>query len=185
MKNRTDKLKSLFSVLLLCAVMVAGPAFAQQEISGSQSGTLGPGEYLVTGNISVSSGNTLTIKPGTKFFHNGNHAWEISGALRAEGTPQDSIYFIRKDAVAGHRWDGIQIKGNSTDSSILDYCIIDNCHTPTNYYGAGLRLDKGCIVVKNSSITNCEGEAGGGICCSGESIVIENCFIAYNKTYGT
>ncbi len=174
-----------FTVLRFCLFVTGTTVFAQQQISGSQSGTLGPGEYLVTGKITVGSGKTLTIKPGTKFLHNGNHAWEISGDLRADGTPEDSIYFIRKDAVAGHRWDGIQIKGNSTDSSILDYCIIDNCHTPTNCYGAGLRLNKGNIVVKNSSITNCEGEAGGGICCSGGSSVIENCYIAYNKTYGT
>lgn len=167
-------------------MIVAGTTvFAQQQISGSQSGTLGPGEYLVTGNITVGSGKVLTIKPGTKFLHNGKHSWEISGELRAEGTPRDSIYFIRKDAVAGHRWGGIQIQGNSADSSTLDYCVVDNCYTPTNTYGAGLRLKDGQIVIKNSRITNCEGEAGGGVYCSGKNIVIENCLIAYNKTYGT
>lgn len=172
-------------LMVLITFFISLQVNAQQQISGSQSGVLGPGEYLVTGNITVGSGKALTIKPGTKFLHNGNHSWEISGEFRAEGTLEDSIYFIRKDAVAGHRWDGIQIQGNSTDSSILSYCIVDNCHTPTNTYGAGLRLKKGCIVVRNSRITNCEAEAGGGICSSGDNVLIENCYIAYNKTYGT
>ena len=56
---------SYLMILLLMAFVLVMPAFSQTEISGSQSGTLGPGTYIVVGYIQVDPLAVLTIAPGT------------------------------------------------------------------------------------------------------------------------
>ena len=97
------------TLMLWCILLLAASSAAQTEISGPQSGTLGPGTYLVTAEISVQSGNSLTILPGTTFLHNGNHRWIISGEFTAEGTEADSIVFVPQDTLEIHMWGGAQI----------------------------------------------------------------------------
>ncbi len=176
------RLKSMYRLLFLCVVTSCVSVCAQQVISGSQSGTLGPGEYLVTGGITVSSGSTLTVKPGTKFFHNGNHTWEISGELRAEGAREDSIYFIRKDAVEGHRWGGIRFKSGAP-ASVLDYCVIDYCYMP-DYNGpsSSIMVNSTELTLKHSRVSNaaCNNDFG-GVYAKSSVILIDSCLIVNNK----
>ncbi|NOQ21898.1 MAG: hypothetical protein GQ565_04510 [Candidatus Aegiribacteria sp.] len=178
MKHRN---MTLFAVS--CIMLFAASAGAQTEISGPQSGTLGPGTYLVTGEISVASGNSLTIEPGTTFLHNGNHQWLVSGTFSAIGTETDSIRFLRREPVSGHRWGGLHFIGGAPIAN-LDYCVVDYCYidysssyyASVNVYNGGLGIS-----LKHSTITNgYVGYYGGGLYAKNASVLIDSCLIAYN-----
>ncbi|NOQ23320.1 MAG: hypothetical protein GQ565_11825 [Candidatus Aegiribacteria sp.] len=169
--------------MTVCVIIFAPSAGAQTEISGSQSGTLGPGTYLVTGEISVESGNSLTIAPGTTFFHNGNHKWIISGHLTAEGAEGDSILFVRQDPVVEHRWGGLRFQ-TGAPAAILDYCVIDHCYMP-DYTGPNASItvngSQG-LTLKHSRVSNgaCNNDHG-GIYAANTTVIIENCVIRDNE----
>jgi len=177
-------LKSSVLLSLLIALMVGTPAMAQPQISGPQSGTLGPGTYLVVGNIRVITDETLTIVPGTTFLHNGNWIWEISGQLNAEGAEGDSIYFVRQNPINDHRWGGIRFQEGASSNGTIDYCVIDYCYhgiQPYYTYGGGIYTNTADITITNSRISNCSNYwDGGGIYAESADVVIENCLIVDN-----
>ncbi len=178
-----NRLRLLIGTTLLGGALTVLTVNAQQQISGSQSGTLGPGEYTITGNISVGSGATLTIKPGTKFLHTGNFKWNISGKLLAEGTAGDSIYFMRKDAVDNHRPGSINF--SNAKASKFDYCVIDYCYidwgTKTNTASVNVIGGEG-LEVLHSRISNGHSKATqGGINAKNTTLLVEQSLITKNS----
>ncbi len=163
----------LVLVLLLCQSVT----FCQQSISGPQSGTLGPGNYEVTGNITVGAGNKLTIEPGTDFEHGGSFSWKISGELKAVGTADEKIRFV---STGSSKWGGIQFLQGSSDESILDHCVIDKCNRSQD--GAGISVSDVSVIIQNSTISNCQsGGYGGGIGATNSSLTIRHCVIEGNS----
>ncbi|TKJ41223.1 hypothetical protein CEE37_06040 [candidate division LCP-89 bacterium B3_LCP] len=182
------QIKSLITAYALLVVLAVTTSFAQPIISGQQSGTLGPETYIVNGDIQVLSGQTLTIMPGTVFLHNGNHTWEISGQLNAEGTETDSIKFVRQDPIDEHRWGGIRFLSGSSDQSSIDYCVIDHCFHdifPFGNYGAGIFIDGIYLEISNSRISNCLNNwEGAGIYAYNATVITSHCLIVDNSTEG-
>jgi hypothetical protein len=174
--------KILFTALML-TLIISVIGYAQPQISGPQSGTLGPGTYLVVGNIRVNAGNTLTIVPGTTFLHNGNWKWEISGQMNAVGTETDSIFFIRQQPLEEHRWGGIRFLTGATTGSVLSYCVIDNCKHTTSTLGGGIYSTVD-VQILHSRISNCYnyGE-GAGIYITNCNATIQYCSITDNTAY--
>ena len=171
---------------LLVCLLTVGLSHAQLQISGPQSGTLGPGDYIVIGDISVQSGQTLTIEPGTNFLHNGGWAWNIYGQLNAEGTETDSIYFVRQSEVPNYRWKSIRFQSGASDASTLDYCVIDNCNIPSGspytMRGGGIYSNGCAVTITNTRISNCDAYwDGGGIYAAGASITVDHCLIVDNE----
>ncbi len=166
--------KFLFSLFIIVSA-----ASAQTVISGPQSGTLGPGAYIVDGDILVEAGNSLSILPGTSFLHNGNHQWLISGGFSAVGTEQDSILFVRQNPVDDNRWGGLHFLSGASEAT-LDYCHIDHCligfsmnfFASVNVYGgAGLSL-------KHSRITGSDTFFyGGAVYANNASVLVDSCLI--------
>ena len=74
-----------------------------QDTVWSMTNNLGR-PYVVTGNVTVNTGSTLRIEPGTivKFRRSGLRLI-INGILDAQGTPTSPIYFTseRDDSVGG------------------------------------------------------------------------------------
>ncbi len=177
------KFREAKKLLVLCAVGFATFANAQTEISGPQSGTLGPGTYLVTGEITVASGDSLTIVPGTTILHNGNHKWLISGQFTAEGTAGDSIYFVRQDSIEDHRWGGLRFQ-TGAPSAVLDYCVIDHCYMPSyNGPSASITVNGSLgLTLKHSRISNaaCNNDHG-GVYAYNTVVVIDSCVIRNNS----
>jgi hypothetical protein len=175
--------KKQLIALLLC-LTVYGLSLAQ-EISGPLSGTLGPGTYIVVGDIQVQHAATLDIVPGTTLLHNGAWSWNIYGQLNAEGTEADSIYFIRQNEVPGHRWRSIRFQSGASSASTINYCVIDNCNvpsgTPYSMKGGGIYANGVGITITNTRISNCDAYwDGGGIYANNANIVVENCLIVDN-----
>ena len=177
--------KNLTAILLLlmCLPVVC---FAQQEISGPQSGTLGPGNYVVVGDIQVESGESLNIVPGTTFLHNGdepNYKWEIHGAFTAVGTENDSIYFLSQDGVTLYdRWGGLRFMFGAP-VAVLDYCVVDNCHLDfDDFYVAGVNVNGGMgLNLTHSRVSNCYGwNISSGVYVINGDVFIDSCQIVGN-----
>ncbi|TKJ40816.1 hypothetical protein CEE37_07580 [candidate division LCP-89 bacterium B3_LCP] len=182
------RLKFLMMLSTVIVFISSTVTYAQTQISGPQSGTLGPGTYEVIGDIQVLNGTTLNIIPRTTFEHSGNYTWEITGQLNAEGAEGDSIYFIRQNPIEDHRWGGIRFFYGATNFSTIDYCVIDHCYHDWTVFlnvGAGLYVEAVDLTVSNSRISNCLNVwDGGGIYAFAANIVIENCLITGNSTEG-
>lgn len=177
-------MKKFVLIALLCFSLVS-LSRGQPQISGPQSGTLGPGTYIVVGDIQVQAGNTLTILPGTTFLHNGPWSWNIYGQLNAEGTETDSIYFVRQNPIPDHRWRSIRFQSGASDASTLDYCVIDNCNIPSgapySMKGGGIYTNGVDITVNNTRISNCDAYwDGGGIYANSANITVDHCLIVDN-----
>lgn len=178
------KVSLIYHVCLTVIIMSTVSIYAQTQISGSQSGILGPGKYLVVGDITVEAGKTLEVAPGTEFLHSGHYVWNVNGLLKALGNKIDSIHFIRQNPVESHRWAGLRFLKGAADSSKLDYCVIDNCKNTGSINGGGVYCDKVIVIIRNSRISNCElGEngAGAGIYASEADILVEQCLITNNS----
>ena len=137
------------AVILLLAV----PQFAlcQTEVSGSQSGvwTNAGSPYLVTGQVTVPPGQTLTIEPGVEVEFQGHFKLTVNGTLHAVGADGDTIRFTTDDPTTG--WGGIRI--DSGQISTLAYCRIEYGKTSSGDYpdihGGGLALLSSDAVVSN------------------------------------
>ena len=137
-------------------------------LSGSISGIIGPGTYRVGGDIIVHSGETLVVRPGTRFeFANGTRLI-VHGTLIAEGLSSDKIFFLSDSAST--RWGGIAFHGAT--SCILYNCVITGANgvaievVNTN----GLRIDK----------CNIEYNVGGIKVIGGSNVLVERTKIVNN-----
>jgi hypothetical protein len=79
--------------------------------------------YVVSNNITVASGVTLTIEPGVTVRFNQGLGMTIHGRLLAEGTEASPILFTRN--VGASTWNQLDFTANSTTSRIahaqMDY----------------------------------------------------------------
>lgn len=175
--------------LFVLALVLPGLLTAQPQLSGPQSGTLGPGTYIVAGNITVNAGETLIIAPGTTFLHNGYWWWRIYGTLHAVGTVTDSIRWSRLDPVLEDRWAGIQFQLGAPSGSLFSYCVLEYGYKPEEVYP-----NKGGAIYTNTvplAITHCRisfndaDGGGGGIYAFGvDGMVITHNVICDNLTSG-
>ena len=159
------RLRICFLLTLIFVLLVPITMLAQPTIQGALSGSLGPGTYIVNGDCEVSSGQSLTINPGTTLLHNGHHTWNIYGELIAVGTENQPIVFDRQDPVENHKWGGIRFQYEASDNCILQWCDIafgKNIVAP-NIRGGGLYIERTRVDVLNCTIRNCQAADGGGI----------------------
>ena len=71
--------------------------------------------YLVTGDVPVNTGSTLTILPGTEVRFAQNASLQINGTLIADGTSEQQIHFIA-DQPKG-TWKDIAFNDSAVDAS--------------------------------------------------------------------
>lgn len=145
---------------------MSGIASGGNKSSISVSGTIssnttwtGVDTILVTGNVTISDGVTLTINPGMKVVFLGHYYINVQGRLLAIGTPADTIIFTVADTAGYHNhshtgWRGIRIwdtpAGN--DSTKLVYCRLE--------YGKDVDSQRGGAILvtgfKKLLVNHCE-----------------------------
>lgn len=168
------------TVFLLLVMSLPVVCFAQQEISGLQSGILGPGDYTVVGDIEVESGTSLTIVSGTTFNHDGNYKWNIYGAFTAAGAENDSIYFI---CDSNNGWGGLRFR-YAAPVAVLNYCVVDNCHLEySTVYFAAINVTAGMgLTLTHSRISNNQSDNySSGVYVVNSVAFIDNCRIINNS----
>lgn len=93
-------------------------------------------EWLVTSNIAIPQGVTLTIDPGTTVRFNENTGISNSGTLVADGTPENPILMIPNQL--GY-WNGV-------NRATLRYCKIQNVKLNYEIQTQGYYSYENCIL---------------------------------------
>ena len=124
-------------------------------LSGSLSGILPSGDYLVFDSIEVDEGDTLIMNPGANLFFKQDMGFNINGLLIAVGSDSESIKFTREED--GVTWGGVNFLESSDDNSKMSYCLIE-------YSGnSGIRFDNANPTISHMIISNnASGQYGGG-----------------------
>ena len=163
---------------------------------GSLSGTLAPSSYHVIDAISVNSGDSLRLPPGTTFIFEGPYPFRIYGTLLADGVEGDSIVLTTDTLANPGGWGGLRFSGTASSGSRLAYCLIESGFASGNWpdcAGGGVC----CLDGSSPTFTNCTirgnrayyyyGSLGGGVYCQSSSPAFTNCMISDNSTdyYGS
>lgn len=75
--------------------------------------------YIVTDNLGVPEGVTLTIQPGTVVQFKNGAKLSCAGRLKAEGKPDSMIVFTKEET--GYEWAGLEY----TAADTLKYCLLE------------------------------------------------------------
>ncbi len=172
------KLSTSILVVCLWIGLVACIADAQEYIHGSLSGILGPGNYIVDGDIQVNEGDVLTINPGTTLLHSGHFTWRIQGEINMMGTADDVIVFTRQQPIESHLWGGIRFDNSTSANSELQWCVFEACFNITypEHRGGAIFIDSVSVRISDCAFLYCESIEGAGIYASfADSLIIENC----------
>ena len=128
--------------------------FAQTQVSGNQSGTwaLNDSPYEVTGDITIPSGQTLSIEAGVQVIFQGYYRIYVDGKIEANGDENNQIIFTPANQNTG--WGGIRLDG-TPDISIFHYCKFE--YGKTDATGNYPDMHGGAIVLKdaNAQFYNC------------------------------
>lgn len=136
------------------------------EVRGAQSGrwTLANSPYVVTGNIIVPAGMTLTVEAGVVVKFAGYFSFKVEGTLRALGLPQQRIVFTssKDQELAANAsentlptpndWYGLEFTDNSNDEqSRVENCWLKHCRRPLTLVQAYPKLES--ITISRSGTT--------------------------------
>jgi hypothetical protein len=103
--------------------------------------------YIVTGNILVQEGVTLTIEPGVMIKFEGEYYIRIIGNLSAEGTAASIITFTSNNE--NIVWERIEIK--DSNNSVLRFCKIEQAVVGISLINSTVTVED-CIVSDNGTI---------------------------------
>jgi len=165
-----DKMNSRNLIIIILALTGFTNASAQTTIPGGNvSGTweASGSPYLIEGEITIPSGDSLVIEPGVDVIFQGHYKFIVNGWLEAIGTEQDSILFTPANTSEG--WHGIRFI-DAPDSSHLLFCLIQYGHTIWISFpdacGGGIYCENSNPVIAHCTIKENEsGAYGGGIYC--------------------
>jgi len=153
----------IVAVALVAVAVPAVPVGADTPVSGhitvDTTWDTAGSPYIVTADVTVDSGKTLTIDPGVTVKFNSGTSLYVDGTLVAEGTSGSNIVFTSNAGTpAGGDWWRIQFNTGSTGS--VKYCDIA--------YGT--------IPIYLNSVSGSEGNP---------AVTVENCNLHDNKTGST
>tara|TARA_B110000879_G_scaffold190088_1_gene254113 strand:+ start:130 stop:1824 length:1695 start_codon:yes stop_codon:yes gene_type:complete len=147
------------------------------NISGNWSNT---NTYIVNGDITIPSGQTLTIEQGTEIKFDGYHSLIVNGTLNAIGSENNNIKFTSiSTSPSNEDWNQILIN-NSNTLSILEYCTIEYGKKSDNDW-TGIVQIYGKANIINCTIRN---SGGSGIYVSSNEDILINKNIIQNCTVG-
>lgn len=133
------------------------------------------GPYIVTANIVVPPGKTVTLEPGTFLLFRNFTGIQVHGTLIAVGTKEQPIAFtsehdqrhgsLSRTAPAPYDWDGITVTENSVGTT-FEFCRIGY-----SLYGINALTDyftiRNCVFRKNGkshlTIKGTKQEVAGGV----------------------
>ena len=153
--------------------LTASATYVEGNITQDTIWTLIDSPFLVSKNITVYPGVTLTIEPGVEVKFGGNFPFVVAGRLDATGTKDHTIMFTsNKDQPEAGDWDAIEFSG--TEPSILAFCFV-------KYAKNGTTIKNGNVEIINSEISN---NLQNGIAIENSNVEIRNSVISNNSQSG-
>ena len=153
--------------LVLIPCLLAPNLYAETQVGGTiaqdTTWTIADSPYIVTDNILVVEGITLTIDPGTVVRFDEDRALRIDGSLLARGSVTDKItftsnhsngnwaYILFTDTSVDAKYD---INGNYTGGSILEYCIVEHAKGAEVVHDGAIRIEAAHPFISRCSIEN-------------------------------
>jgi hypothetical protein len=123
----------IFILLILILIVVQcdiGIRAQQTIISEDTYWTFENSPYIITRNVLIEHGATLTIEPGVELKFDDFYYMQIEGKLIAEGTENNMITFTsNKDSPAPRDWRSIKFMKNADYGSSFKYCKIEYAYT--------------------------------------------------------
>ena len=181
----------ILSLFFYC-IFLLPPSATATDVSGTltanTSWTKTGSPYIVTGDILVEDGVTLTIEPGVEVRFNACRALCVDGTLVARGAFDDHVIFTSNHSPPNRGdWKSIIFRQSSADAVFdaddryLSGCILEFC---TVQY-AGATPDWAALHLRDASPYISHVHIGDnfshGICCEyAASPVIDNCTITRN-----
>jgi len=168
------------------------------HISQNTTWTIGGSPYLVTGDVIVDAGTTLSIQPGVEVRFSGFFSLTINGSFYAVGNSLSQISFTSNEVEpkAGD-WSTIRFTGEDTQFFEMKYCVvmystngitiestekavIEKCEIVNNFHRGIEVKGRGNINIKGNIIeSSWEGISVIGEVCSG--VTITDSFISSIK----
>ena len=184
-------MKNLFTFIF---IVFSFSTFAQTPVSGNQSGVwaVSGSPFQVTGDVTVPTGESLSIEPGVVVDFQGHYKLTVNGSLQANGTESDSVFFTTDDPATG--WHGIRLT-ESQNGSVFTFCHIEYGKTSgSNFpdqHGGGIMMNnsnaviENCLFLNNDASANDNGMGGAiyGFNTSSETLIAE-CVFKNNNSYG-
>jgi len=123
------------------------------------------GPFYVTGDLTVPSDSTLTIRPGTTVFFEDGASLVLEGRLIAEGTAEAPIRFA--PAPGASSWDGLQFVGNMNDN-VIRHAILGGVHRADGM----IELDDSRLTLEHSTL---EDATRRRISAENSSLIVRDC----------
>ncbi|MBT7617841.1 MAG: T9SS type A sorting domain-containing protein [Calditrichaeota bacterium] len=155
--NSIERLSVLFGFMLLIILTSAEILCAQTEVAGEVSGVwdIEGSPYIAVDEVSVPTGEQLTIEPGVEVRFQAQLPFLVNGILRAIGTEEDSVWFISDDPDNDVRWGGIHFV-EAEDGCEIAFSHISGIgweDAPRDING--ILIERSSTVIRNCLITDC------------------------------
>ena len=152
---------------------VKSDTWIEGHITEDTTWTLADSPYLVTGDVFVDVGVTLTIEPCVIVKFGGYMSLYVNGDLYAVGTDANKITFTsNKLSPERDDWNTIKFQGNESENFIMKHCIVGYAEYGVTIASKGSSIIEQCDIHNNTK----------GIYVFGENNAqIKNNIIKFNK----
>jgi hypothetical protein len=133
-------------------------------ISSDATWELANSPYVITNDVLVDAGSTLTIEPGVEVRFNGSFTFRVAGSLYAIGNENNPVVFTSNKPEPNHGdWNTIEFTGVASDSLIMKHSVV-------KYAKSGLTTKSiGRVVIEKCEFMNA---SESGIHVMGESNIM-------------
>ncbi len=166
---------SLLNLPLEKFVPAAKATYVEGEIGIDTVWSLVDSPFVLSGNVTVLAGVTLTIESGVEVKFGGLFSLIVNGTLVVRGTEEKPIRFTsNKETPEAGDWESIIFNGTGQQPSILENCLIE--------YGTnGVTVEGGTLTIQKSII---QLNSKNGIAVLGGSVTVEQNTLQNNNEGG-